>query len=102
MSENNSSAAGSQPDHKHVPWRKIFQELSAAFFWTAQEIAEMTLAQIFVYYLAAEPPGGKVTAQPGEASRLLERSRRQKEAWKNAAAGAIHRQDAKSAKGEKR
>lgn len=65
-----------------MPWRRIFRELSKAYGWTPEQIGEMTLAQIFVYWRDASDPGGEVTFDlPWQAAMYGQNIARQREWW---------------------
>jgi hypothetical protein len=66
---------------KPIPWRTIFRELSQRYGWNPNEIGEMTLAQIFVYYLQATSPGETVSVEPGRLRVLQSRLTREREWW---------------------
>lgn len=59
----------------------MFQELSKKYHWTPNEISEMTLAQIFVYYLGATSPKQNVDVEPGKVGAFREKIVYQREWW---------------------
>jgi hypothetical protein len=64
-----------------LPWRAVFQELSRRYGWTPQQIGEMTLGQIFVYWQRAASPGESVECEPSAARQVAEKIKGQKAWW---------------------
>ena len=77
--ERGNGESGGKP--KPIPWRRIFRDLSEAYGWTPDQIGELTLAQVHVYYLRLHDSGDSIKMEPGEASRLRERAKKQRAAY---------------------
>jgi len=59
--------------------------LSKQYGWTPQQIGDMTLAQIFIYYWSAPPPRQDLEIDPSKVESLRAKIKYQRQWWLSAA-----------------
>lgn len=57
--------------------------MSLAYGWTPTQIGELTLAQIFTYWMEAKDPGDGVNLKPAELGALQAKIKYQRDEWES-------------------